>query len=163
MGIDLTLFKKCIIYDHIWRYSKIELLENIKLKILLIEDDAIEVMKLKRAIKKLELSHELIEAKNGEEALVILRDDKVIPDVIFLDLNMPKINGLEFLRILRKDDVLKYIPTVMLTTSNNRKDVLACYETGVAGYIIKPLKYDDYVKKIEVALQYWSMNELIKA
>lgn len=136
---------------------------NTKLKILLIEDDAIEVMKLKRAIKKLELDHELIEAKNGEEALVILRDDKVIPDVIFLDLNMPKINGLEFLRILKKDDILRYIPTVMLTTSNNRKDVLACYETGVAGYIIKPLKYDDYVKKINVALQYWSMNELIKA
>ncbi|WP_298952531.1 response regulator [uncultured Nonlabens sp.] len=138
-------------------------MENTKLKILLIEDDAIEVMKLKRAIKKLELDHELIEAKNGEEALLKLRDDKVVPDVIFLDLNMPKINGLEFLKILRKDDVLKYIPTVMLTTSNNRKDVLSCYETGVAGYVIKPLKYDDYVKKIEVALQYWSMNELIKA
>lgn len=164
MGVDLTSSKKCLINNHLWRYSKIEMVViNTKLKILLIEDDAIEVMKLKRAIKKLELDHELIEAKNGEEALVILRDDKVIPDVIFLDLNMPKINGLEFLRILKKDDILRYIPTVMLTTSNNRKDVLACYETGVAGYIIKPLKYDDYVKKINVALQYWSMNELIKA
>lgn len=164
MGVDLTSSKKCLINNHLWRYSKIEMvIINTKLKILLIEDDAIEVMKLKRAIKKLELDHELIEAKNGEEALVILRDDKVIPDVIFLDLNMPKINGLEFLRILKKDDILRYIPTVMLTTSNNRKDVLACYETGVAGYIIKPLKYDDYVKKINVALQYWSMNELIKA
>lgn len=138
-------------------------LKNVKLRVLLIEDDAIEVMKLKRAITKLEFEHELIEAKNGEEALSILKDDHIIPDVIFLDLNMPKINGLEFLKILKDDEVLKYIPTVILTTSNNRRDVLACYSIGVAGYIIKPLKYEDYVNKIKVTLDYWSMNELIKA
>jgi CheY-like chemotaxis protein len=138
-------------------------LKNVRLKVLLIEDDTIEVMKLKRAIKKLELEHELIEAKNGEEALTLLKNDQVLPDVIFLDLNMPKINGLEFLKILKEDDILKYIPTIILTTSNNRKDVLACYQTGVAGYIIKPLKYEDYIKKISVALEYWSRNELIKA
>jgi CheY-like chemotaxis protein len=137
--------------------------KNVRLKVLLIEDDTIEVMKLKRAIKKLELEHELIEAKNGEEALTLLKNDQILPDVIFLDLNMPKINGLEFLKILKEDDILKYIPTIILTTSNNRKDVLACYQTGVAGYIIKPLKYEDYIKKISVALEYWSMNELIKA
>jgi len=137
--------------------------KNIKLKVLLIEDDAIEVMKLKRAISKLELEHELVEAKNGEEALNILKKDHIIPDIIFLDLNMPKINGLEFLKILKEDEVLQYIPTIILTTSNNRKDVLSCYSTGVAGYIIKPLKYDDYVKKIKFTLDYWAMNELIKA
>lgn len=134
-----------------------------KLRILLIEDDAIEVMKLKRAIAKLEMNHELIEAKNGEEALEILKDHTVLPDVIFLDLNMPKINGIEFLKILKKDEILRFLPTVMLTTSSNRKDILACYDTGVAGYIIKPLKYDHYVEKIKAALEYWSMNELIKA
>ncbi|AWH75730.1 MULTISPECIES: response regulator [unclassified Dokdonia] len=134
-----------------------------KLRILLIEDDAIEVMKLKRAIAKLEMNHELIEAKNGEEALEILKDHTVLPDVIFLDLNMPKINGIEFLKILKKDEILRFLPTVMLTTSSNRKDILACYDTGVAGYIIKPLKYDHYVEKIKSALEYWSMNELIKA
>ncbi len=138
-------------------------MKNVKLRVLLIEDDAIEVMKLKRAITKLEFEHELIEAKNGEEALSILKDDHIIPDVIFLDLNMPKINGLGFLKILKDDEVLKYIPTVILTTSNNRRDVLACYSIGVAGYIIKPLKYEDYVNKIKVTLDYWSMNELIKA
>lgn len=138
-------------------------MKNVKLKVLLIEDDTIEVMKLKRAIVKLELEHELIEAKNGEEALNILKKDQIIPDVIFLDLNMPKINGLEFLKILKEDEVLRYIPTVILTTSNNRRDVLSCYSIGVAGYIIKPLKYEDYVNKIKVTLDYWSMNELIKA
>lgn len=134
-----------------------------KLKILLIEDDTIEVMKLKRAIKKLNMDHELIEAKNGEEALGRLNDHSELPDIIFLDLNMPKINGLEFLKILKDDKVLRFLPTIMLTTSSNRKDILACYDTGVAGYIIKPLKYDHYVSKIEAALNYWSMNELIKA
>lgn len=133
-----------------------------KLKILLIEDDTIEVMKLKRAIKKLDMDHELIEAKNGEEALKLLNDHSILPDIIFLDLNMPKINGLEFLKILKRDKILRFLPTIMLTTSSNRKDILACYDTGVAGYIIKPLKYDHYVLKIEAALNYWSMNELIK-
>jgi CheY-like chemotaxis protein len=137
-------------------------LERLKLKVLLIEDDAVEVMKLKRAIKKLELDHELIEAKNGEHALSILKDHELIPDVIFLDLNMPKINGLEFLKILKQDEALKYIPTIILTTSSNRKDVLSCYSIGVAGYIIKPLKYEDYVAKIKVTFDYWRMNLLIK-
>ena len=138
-------------------------MNNSKLKIFLIEDDTIEVMKLKRAIKKLQLTHELIEAKDGEEALSYLRDSGVLPDIIFLDLNMPKINGIDFLKIIKYDDVLKYIPIVILTTSNNRKDVLTCYQTGIAGYIIKPLKYERYVNKIASALEYWSMNELIKA
>lgn len=135
---------------------------TLKLKVFLIEDDTIEVMKLKRAIKKLQLDHELIEARNGEEALFLLKSNDILPDIIFLDLNMPKINGLEFLKIMKEDEVLKYIPTVILTTSNNRKDVLSCYQIGIAGYIIKPLKYEHYVNKIAAALEYWSMNELIK-
>lgn len=138
-------------------------MEGTNLRILLIEDDTIEVMKLKRAIAKLEMEHTLIEATNGEEALSILKDDHILPDIIFLDLNMPKINGLEFLRILKDDPVLRFLPTIMLTTSSNRKDILACYDIGIAGYIIKPLKYDDYIAKIEKALNYWSTNELIKA
>ncbi len=132
------------------------------LSILLIEDDAIEVMKLKRAITKLEMNHELIEAEDGEKALEILKTIERLPDLIFLDLNMPKINGIEFLKILKEDAVLRYLPTVILTTSNNRKDVLECYKHGVAGYIIKPLKYDEYIHKIGVTLSYWSENELIK-
>lgn len=111
----------------------------------------------------MEVNHALIEARNGEEALALLRAGESIPDVIFLDLNMPRINGIDFLKILKKDDVLRYLPTIILTTSSNRKDVLECYKHGVAGYILKPLKYDDYVQKIEKTLQYWSQNELIKA
>ncbi|AXO80432.1 response regulator [Olleya aquimaris] len=132
-----------------------------KLKILLIEDDMIEKMKLNRTTSALQLDHEIIEANNGEEALQLLENKDNLPDIILLDLNMPKINGIEFLGILKKDDVLKYIPTIILTTSNNQKDLLECYKIGVAGYVIKPLKYEDYVSKIEKLLAYWSVNELI--
>jgi CheY-like chemotaxis protein len=136
---------------------------NKMLKILLIEDDAIEVMKFIKVVETLGEDHQIVEAKNGEEALDILNSGKQLPDIIVLDLNMPKVNGIEFLASLKKDDLLKYIPTIVLTTSNNPKDILECYKIGIAGYILKPLKYEDYVSRINKALAYWSENVLIKA
>ena len=133
-----------------------------KLNVLLIEDDIIEVMKLNRTVSTSQLEHKIIEAKNGEEALEILKQKEALPDIILLDLNMPRLNGIEFLTILKNDLILKYIPTIILTTSKNQKDILECYKIGIAGYIIKPLKYEDYVFKIEKVLNYWSINELIK-
>ncbi|MFS4482919.1 response regulator [Hyunsoonleella sp. 2307UL5-6] len=130
------------------------------LNILLIEDDMIEVMKFKRTISKLELHHNIVEANNGEEALKILQKKDELPDIILLDLNMPKLNGIEFLNILKQDDLLRHIPTIILTTSNNQRDLLECYKIGIAGYVLKPLKYEDYVLKIEKLLGYWSINEL---
>lgn len=132
------------------------------LNILLIEDDMIEVMKLKRATGSLNLKHNITEANNGEEALKLLEQKDNFPDIILLDLNMPKINGIEFLKILKADDQLRYIPTIVLTTSSNQRDLLECYKIGIAGYVLKPLKYDEYVSKIEKLLSYWSVNELIK-
>jgi DNA-binding NarL/FixJ family response regulator len=131
------------------------------LNILLIEDDAIEVMKFNRVVKAQEINHKIIEANNGEDALSILKEKEIIPDIIILDLNMPKINGIEFLSILKADDVLKYIPAIILTTSGNHRDVMECYRLGIAGYVLKPLKYDDYVESITRVLNYWSVNELI--
>lgn len=131
------------------------------LNILLIEDDVIEVMKFYRVLKKLEFNHQIIEATNGEEALDILNKKELVPDIIVLDLNMPKLNGIEFLNILKADEALKFIPAIILTTSNNHKDVLECYKIGIAGYILKPLKYEEYVDRITKLLTYWSINELI--
>ena len=130
------------------------------LKILLIEDDVIEVMKFNRTIGFLKLSHKVIEANNGEDALKILENKNNRPDIILVDLNMPKINGIEFLNILKSDNVLRYIPAIVLTTSSNMKDLRECYEVGIAGYLLKPLKYEDYVSRIEKLLAYWSINEL---
>ncbi len=142
-------------------YNVIAEMENI-LKVLLVEDNLIEIMKMKRTISLLKLKHTIHEAKNGEEALQFLEDKANIPDIILLDLNMPKINGIEFLKIIKADDDLKHIPTIILTTSSNQKDLLECYRTGMSGYVLKPLKYEDYVKKIETVLAYWSVNELRK-
>lgn len=130
------------------------------LKVLLIEDDTIEVMKMHRALSTFEEKHTIIEADNGEKALSILEKRDQLPDIILLDLNMPKINGIEFLTILKNDDSLKYIPTIILTTSNNQRDLLACYNLGIAGYVLKPLKYEEYVDKVYRLLSYWSINEL---
>ncbi len=129
--------------------------------ILLVEDDAIEVIKFNRSIAKLGQLHQVIEANNGEEALSYLGTND-LPDLLLLDLNMPKMNGLEFLKMLRNSDHLKYLPTVVLTTSVNEKDLKTAYSLGVAGYIVKPLKYEDYVTKIATLLDYWKHNELVK-
>jgi len=132
------------------------------LHILFIEDDAIETMKLKRTVSKLQVHHKITETTNGEEALDFLKSDEVLPDIILLDLNMPKLSGIEFLRILKADPKLKYLPIIVLTTSENRADLLECYGIGIAGYVIKPLKYGDYEKKMANVFSYWECNELVK-
>tara|TARA_B100000768_G_C10976122_1_gene247802 strand:+ start:97 stop:510 length:414 start_codon:yes stop_codon:yes gene_type:complete len=132
------------------------------LNVLLIEDNIIELMKMKRTVSFLKLEHQIIEAKNAEIALEILEDKNPLPDLILLDLNMPKISGIEFLSILKNREEFSNIPTVILTTSNNQKDLEECYRIGISGYILKPLKYDEYISKIEKVLSYWSINELNK-
>lgn len=131
------------------------------LNILLVEDDAIEIMKFNRVLKNLETKHKITEANNGEDALNILKDREINPDIIILDLNMPKVSGLEFLKIIKKDESRKYIPTIILTTSNNHTDIKECYRMGIAGYVVKPLKHDDYMVSTKKLLEYWSNNELI--
>ena len=121
----------------------------------------IETMKMQRAVSKMEIKHNIIEAKNGEDALSILKDGN-LPDIILLDLNMPRMSGIEFLEILKSDSRLKYLPTIILTTSENRVDLLKCFEIGIAGYIIKPLKYEDYEHKLKRVFDYWEISELIK-
>ena len=75
---------------------------------------------------------------------------------------MPKMNGLEFLKILKSNPDLRYTPVVILSTSNNHNDLKESYEAGIAGYIVKPLKYEDYEHKIKCLIEYWSVNELIR-
>jgi CheY-like chemotaxis protein len=130
------------------------------LNILLVEDDHIETLKLARAFKKLEYNHNIINAKNGEEALSFCKLDQ--PNLILLDLNMPKMNGLEFLYLIKNNEKLKFIPVVVFTTSNNHQDLIKAFEIGVAGYIVKPLRYENYIIQIEKIINYWSINELVR-
>lgn len=132
-------------------------MKNISL--LLIDDDEIERMKFKRVCQKHNYPHTIIEARNGEMALDILKNQEILPNVILLDLNMPKMNGTEFLAELKHNTSLKYIPIVIMSSSDNDKDIKECYELGIAGYIIKPLHFKEYSKRIVSLLEYWQINE----
>lgn len=131
-----------------------------KLNILLIEDDEIERMKFKRVCNKNNFNLSIIEAKNGEEALESLNNENNLPDFILLDLNMPKMNGIEFLKVLKSKDKIKFIPIIIISSSNNHNDVKECYRIGIAGYILKPLHYKEYSERIVSLINYWKFNEL---
>ena len=131
------------------------------MQILLVEDDSIEAMKFNRTVAKLDIDCSITEVKNGEEGIKFLKENKSLPNIILLDLNMPKMNGLEFLKELKEDIHLRYIPAIIVTTSNNHQDMLESYNLGIAGYIIKPLRYEDYIRKIQRVVDYWMVNEVI--
>jgi CheY-like chemotaxis protein len=115
--------------------------------IVLIEDDELDVISVQRSLKKLDSDYELHTAYNGIEALGMLRTMAVAPDVILLDLNMPKMNGIEFLRLLRADPQLKDLRVFVMTTSSESADRELAEELGISGYIIKPLNYTDNTKR----------------
>lgn len=115
--------------------------------ILLIEDDELDIISVQRSLKKLETEYELHTAYNGIEALYMLRNAHIFPDVILLDLNMPKMNGIEFLGLLRADKALKDIRVFIMTTSSESADRDLAEELGISGYIIKPLNYTDNTKR----------------
>ena len=120
-----------------------------KHSILLVEDDELDIISVQRSLKQLESEYELHSAYNGIEALAMLKDQKLAlaPDVILLDLNMPKMNGIEFLKILREDDKLKHHKVFIMTTSAESADRSVAEAFGISGYIIKPLNYSDNTKR----------------
>mgnify|MGYP002869804746 FL=1 len=129
--------------------------------ILLVEDDMIDAMTVKRALKELNVINPVITVENGEEALEYLRkSDSVLPGIILLDLNMPRMNGVEFLRIAKKDDKLKQLPVVILTTSHEEIDRIDTFSLGVAGYMVKPVDYKQFVEVVKAIKMYWSLSEL---
>lgn len=117
--------------------------------ILLVEDDELDIISVQRTLKKLETGYELHTAYNGKEALNMLTaaSSAALPDVILLDLNMPKMNGIEFLTILRSDERLKNIKVFVITTSAEVVDRATAEKLGISGYIIKPLNYRDNTKR----------------
>ncbi|KJH72546.1 response regulator [Aliterella atlantica] len=136
------------------------------INILLVEDDEVDVMNVQRAFRKNNINNPLYHASNGIEALSILRgrDSELnIPQVrrlILLDLNMPKMNGIEFLKELRADEELKTIPVIVLTTSNEDKDKVEAYKFNVAGYILKPVTFNNFVETVATMNKYWTLSEM---
>jgi len=129
--------------------------------ILLVEDDEVDTMTVQRAFKDLKVTNELVHKINGEEALKYLRaEDSQMPCVVLLDLNMPKMNGVEFLKISKEDEKLKKLPVVVLTTSKEEHDIVESFELSVAGYIVKPVDYKRFVEAIRAIDLYWTLSEL---
>jgi CheY-like chemotaxis protein len=131
------------------------------LAILHVEDDAIDIMNARRAFQKNNLTNPIFEAQNGIEALKILRSG-TLPrrHIVLLDLNMPKMNGIEFLRELRADPALKATSVVVLTTSNGERDKVEAYELNVAGYLLKPVTFASFVELMATLNKYWTLVEL---
>lgn len=129
--------------------------------ILLVEDDQVDVMTVTRALKELHVTNPLVQKENGEEALAYLRDPaNTMPCIILLDLNMPVMNGIEFLRVVKHDEVLKKTPVVVLTTSEEQQDKVNSFNFGVAGYMAKPVDYRQFVEVMRSINTYWTISEM---
>jgi len=132
------------------------------LHVLLVDDDEVDVMNVQRAFKKNNISNPLHVANNGLEALNMLHGAAAIPGprrLILLDLNMPKMSGLEFLRAIREDPALRSLTVVVLTTSDDERDRIEAYNLNVAGYIVKPVTFTAFVEAMATLNKYWTINE----
>jgi CheY-like chemotaxis protein len=130
--------------------------------ILLVEDDQVDVMNVRRAFEKNRIVNPLYVAENGVDALDMLRTGKIprTRRLILLDLNMPKMNGIEFLRELRADPELSLTPVVVLTTSNDEQDKVEAYNLNVAGYLLKPVTFVNFVELMAALNRYWTLVEM---
>jgi CheY-like chemotaxis protein len=133
---------------------------NSPFSILLVEDDIVDVMSVRRALRELQANHTLNVTGNGEEALVFLRkQENVLPGIILLDINMPRMNGIDFLKVLKADERLRRIPVVILTTSKEEKDRLETFNLSAAGYMVKPVEYAGFVEVVRTIQRYWLLSE----
>lgn len=132
------------------------------LNILLVEDDQVDVMNVKRAFEKNRILNPLFVAPDGLRGLEMLRDGSVpgTRRLVLLDLNMPRMNGIEFLRELRADEALRPTPVVVLTTSNDERDRIEAYNLNVAGYLLKPVTFANFAELMAALNKYWSLVEL---
>ena len=133
-----------------------------KLNILLVDDDELDVMNVQRAFRKNNIQNPLTIAHDGIDGLDRLRDGTVAQGrrLVLLDLNMPRMGGIEFLRELRADPALRHTTVVVLTTSAEDRDRVEAYDLNVAGYIIKPVTLLAFVDTIATLNRYWTVNEL---
>ena len=138
------------------------MIEEKVLNILLVEDDQVDVMNVKRAFEKNRITNPLFVAGDGIEGLEMLRNGGVPSTrrMVLLDLNMPRMNGIEFLRELRQDAALQHTPVVVLTTSNAERDKIEAYNLNVAGYLVKPVTFVNFVELTAALNKYWALVEM---
>jgi CheY-like chemotaxis protein len=126
-----------------------------------VEDDRVDCMTIRRALEEVEINNRLDTVSNGEEALAyLLSAENDLPALILLDLNMPRMNGIEFLKNVKTHKGLKKVPVVVLTTSRAEQDINASFELGAAGYMVKPLDYREFIEAVMTIARYWRLSEL---
>jgi len=132
------------------------------LNILLVEDDDVDVMNVRRAFRQFHIMNPLFVASDGVDALSMLRSGAVPTDrrLVLLDLNMPRMNGIEMLRELRSDPSLHATPVVVLTTSDDERDKIEAYNLHVAGYLVKPVTFASFCELMVMLSKYWMLVEL---
>jgi CheY-like chemotaxis protein len=132
------------------------------LNILLVDDDEVDVMTVKRAFSKANITNKVYVATDGIEALELLRSDGIPPSrrLVLLDLNMPRMNGIELLREIRTDPALQVITVIVLTTSNEDRDRVEAYQLNVAGYLLKPVTFHAFVEVMSTLNKYWTLMEM---
>jgi CheY-like chemotaxis protein len=132
------------------------------LNIMLVDDDEVDIMNVKRAFARANIANPMFVAHNGIEALEALRSGKVPPArrLVLLDINMPRMNGIEFLREVRKDPDLQALCVVVLTTSNEDRDRIEAYQLNVAGYLVKPVTFVNFVDVMATLNKYWTVMEM---
>jgi CheY-like chemotaxis protein len=124
--------------------------------ILLVEDDPDHELLTIRALKKANIANDIRVARDGEEALGLLfGEDAIRPQVVLLDLKLPKIDGLEVLRHIRQTDATRLLPVVVLTSSDEERDVVRSYQLGVNSYIRKPVNFADFAEATRQLGMYW--------
>jgi CheY-like chemotaxis protein len=127
--------------------------------ILLVEDNPADVRLTVEALKESKTPNNLRVARDGEEAIQYLRHDGVEPairpDVILLDLNLPRKHGREVLEEIKRDKALRYIPIVVLTTSQAEQDVLSCYDLGANAFVTKPADVDQFFRVVRLFEEFW--------
>jgi CheY-like chemotaxis protein len=128
--------------------------------ILLVEDNPNDAELTQRALRKANLGARLAVARDGAEALEFILGGRPKPKVIFLDLKLPKIDGIEVLRRVRGDEQSRAIPVVVLTSSQEERDISECYKLGVNSYVVKPVEFDKFYKAVADLGAYWlSLNK----
>ncbi len=132
------------------------------LNIVLVEDDDVDVMTVQRAFEKANIRTPVFRAADGVEALELLRSPSMPLErrLVLLDLNLPRMNGIEFLHELRSDEMLRRTPVIVLTTSNDERDKLDAFEMNVAGYMLKPVTFGSFVDLMSSLNRYWTAVEL---
>jgi CheY-like chemotaxis protein len=132
------------------------------LNILLVDDDEVDILNVERALTRADVAHPLLVARDGLEALAMLRSPTLPPArrLVLLDINMPRMNGIEFLREVRRDPMLRALCVVVLTTSNEDRDRIDAYQLNVAGYLVKPVTFHSFVDVMATVSRYWGMMEM---